>query len=273
VTPRVRPGGTAARRRTLARRLLTPARAAGLLGMLVAGLMLRLLTGTTSFGLGRVEQPALHWTPADVLVASIAVPLGANVFSIETGPIEARLRALPAVASARVSVSLPDALVVEVGERQPILAWAVGQSTFLVDRDGALFAIADAAGLAAAKVPTIVDARTASPGGLAVGARLDAVDLDVATRLGALVPSDVGSAARSLQVSVGDDFGYVVGSGRGSWVAVFGFYSPTLRSTDLIPGQVQLLRSLLAGREAKVARVILADDHTGTYVPKPTSSH
>ena len=31
------------------------------------------------------------------------------------------------------------------------------------------------------------------------------------------------------------------------WSAVFGFYTPTLRTTDLIPGQVRLLRSMLAG--------------------------
>jgi hypothetical protein len=55
-----------------------------------------------------------------------------------------------------------------------------------------------------------------------------------------------------------------------SWSAVFGFYTPTLRTTELIPGQVRLLASLLAGREDQVERVILADDHSGTYIPKPT---
>ena len=49
---------------------------------------------------------------------------------------------------------------------------------------------------------------------------------------------------------------------------MFGFYTPTLRTTDLIPGQVRLLRSMLAGREDDVLRVILADDRSGTYVPR-----
>ena len=35
-----------------------------------------------------------------------------------------------------------------------------------------------------------------------------------------------------------------------SWVAVFGFYGPSLRTPDLVPGQVQLLRELLTGRRA-----------------------
>ena len=56
----------------------------------------------------------------------------------------------------------------------------------------------------------------------------------------------------------------------GSWTAVFGFYTPTLRTTDLVPGQVRLLRSLLAGRETTVSRVVLADDESGTYVPVET---
>ncbi len=48
---------------------------------------------------------------------------------------------------------------------------------------------------------------------------------------------------------------------------MFGFYTPTLRTTDLIPGQVRLLRSMLAGREDDVLRVILADDRSGTLRP------
>jgi hypothetical protein len=38
----------------------------------------------------------------------------------------------------------------------------------------------------------------------------------------------------------------------------------------MIPGQVRLLRSLIAGREASVARVILASETDGTYIPRPS---
>ena len=51
---------------------------------------------------------------------------------------------------------------------------------------------------------------------------------------------------------------------------MFGFYTPTIRRTELIPGQVRLLASLLAGREETVATVILADDRAGTYTLKAT---
>ena len=42
------------------------------------------------------------------------------------------------------------------------------------------------------------------------------------------------------------------------------------RTPALVPGQVQLLRGLLAGREAEIATVILADERDGTYIPKAT---
>jgi hypothetical protein len=55
-----------------------------------------------------------------------------------------------------------------------------------------------------------------------------------------------------------------------SWTAVFGFYSPATRPTGIIPGQVRLLRSFLIGKEATVARVILASETAGTFVPRAT---
>jgi hypothetical protein len=61
------------------------------------------------------------------------------------------------------------------------------------------------------------------------------------------------------------------------WNAVFGFYTPTLRTTELVPGQVRLLRSMIAHYgEQDVRRVILADERSGTVVerstPKPSAS-
>ena len=46
-----------------------------------------------------------------------------------------------------------------------------------------------------------------------------------------------------------------------------------MRTTDLIPGQVRLLRSLLldpAHDESNVLRVILADERSGTWIPRVT---
>ena len=96
------------------------------------------------------------------------------------------------------------------------------------------------------------DARLASMA-LDVGSTLDPVTLDAALRLGSLRPADVGSGARDLVLRLDDQNGFTMRTQPASWTAVFGFYTPTLRTTDLIPGQVRLLRSLLAGREDAVA--------------------
>jgi hypothetical protein len=71
-------------------------------------------------------------------------------------------------------------------------------------------------------------------------------------------------------VTVSDATGFVVGTSPGSWIAIFGLYTPSARPPSIIPGQVRLLRSLLAGREGTVAQVILADAANGTFIPKPT---
>jgi hypothetical protein len=119
-------------------------------------------------------------------------------------------------------------------------------------------------------VAVVEDRRAGAAGRFAVGGRLDPVDLDVATRLGSLTPADIGSAAARLRVSVTDADGFLVSVDRG-WVAVFGFYSPATRPAAMIPGQVRLLRSLLAGQETKVQRVILASETDGTFIPKATT--
>ena len=274
-------GGRGARSRLKASRLrpagvrgirgiVTPARAAALLGMLGSGFLFSLATGPTAFGLTRTDLPDLTWTDEAAITGALALTPGANVFQLDTAPLERSLEQLPAVADAQVSVELPDAaVVVTIEERVPVLAWQAGTQRYLADREGTLFAEVGSDAALPAGVAVIDDRRTGAADRAAVGARLDAIDLDVATRLGSLAPADVGSAAPRLRVTATDADGFVLIT-DGGWVAVFGFYSPATRPTDMIPGQVRLLRSLLAGREPTVSRIVLASETDGTYVPKRT---
>lgn len=264
-------GGKGRSRWARGRWWLTPSRAAAILGLLASVGSLYGLATTPAFVLARTELPELRWTAADAVVRAVATPDGTNLFRIRTGPIADRLEALPAVASARVSVSLPDTLVVEIREREAIMAWGVGESRFLVDREGVVFAQVDAGSSAMSDIPTIEDSRPGSAT-LAVGSVIDPLDLDVARRLGSLTPDDIGSSATSLVTTVNETTGFVLGTVPRSWVAIFGLYTPTLRTPSMIPGQVRLLRSLLADREARVDKVILADQDSGTYVLKPSTA-
>jgi cell division protein FtsQ len=288
----------------------SPVRAAALLAILAAILALDGLTTTTALAIQRIEVSPLQWTSRDEVVRLLGAEPGGNAFSLATTGLAARIEALPAVAAAHVEVVLPDTLIVTVTERAPILAWRIAAVTYLVDRDGRLFAIAGSppggvapsagatspsaaaalpsAGVASASagvaspsgaaaspsqeaLPMVLDQRAGSPAILGLGATLDATDLDAATRLASLTPEDIGSRAPGLLVRITDGDGFVLTTNPGSWSAIFGPYSPILRTPDLIPGQVRLLRSLLAGREDQVQRVVLADAGNGTYVPLPTN--
>ena len=119
-----------------------------------------------------------------------------------------------------------------------------------------------------AAAPLLFDDRT--PSQLLTDKQLTPTELDVATRLASLSAEDLGTSARSLTLRLLSDFGFVVEATGPSieWSAVFGIYSATIRPTSMIPGQVRLLRSLLAGLETAIGWVILADYQAGTYTAK-----
>jgi cell division septal protein FtsQ len=264
--------GAQARRMRPARRsaaAMTRLRVAALAWLVIDAGATYVVSTASAFGFRTLEVGPVSYTDASAIRGLLDVAPGSNLFALRTDPLAGRLRSLPPVADAGISASLPGTLVVRIAERRPVLVWAVGATSFLVDREGVVFAATTSAGSGdTAKVPLVTDNRADSASALRIGSRVDRIDLDAAARLASLTPADVGSAATSLTLALGDDSGFVLSSSGPTWTAVFGFYTPTLRTTDLIPGQVRLLRSLLGGREATVDRVILADATNGTYIPK-----
>ena len=270
----IRRAGGHPRRRSRVRRAsagLSRVRAGAALGMLLAAGGIYGVAASPAFGLGPVTVRGVQLTDVAQVTARLGLVPGTNLFALSTEPLAARLRELPTVAAADVTIRLPDTLDVDVHEREPILVWGVGERRFLVDRDGVLFAELGPDSQEGATLPAMTDARAASAA-LGVGGRLDPLDLDAATRLGSVKPADVGSTASRLAVSVTDANGFVVTAMPSGWSAVFGFYTPSLRRPDLIAGQVRLLRSLLTGREPAVDRVILASDTSGTFIPRPSAT-
>ena len=251
---------------------LSPLRAGAALAMLLAAAAIYGVGSSRAFDYVNVRIDGVRFTDRATVEAALADARGQNLFQLSTEPLEVAIEQLPTVKAAHVAVRLPGTLAVTIEERRPVLIWQVGATRYLADAAGSLFAtLADATPPEAAGLP-VVDDRRGSSSGLAVGKRLGAVDLDAATRLASLRPADVGSSSVSLAVVVTDENGFVVSTRPGGWSAVFGFYTPSLRTTELIPGQVRLLRSLLIGREPLVERVVLASETDGTYVPRPTPS-
>lgn len=273
--PRARAVGHARRRTAPVRRRsagLTPARAGALLVMIAAAAAIYGMTSSPVFGLERLQVSGGTLTSEDAVRSALgpAAEPRVNLVTLDTAALGARLEQVPTVASADVSVGLPGTLAVRVTDLTPILVWQVADHRLLVDVDGRVIDVLGAGDpLPDAALPVVVDKR-ASAAALGLGSILDPIDLDAARRLASLRPADVGSAAGSLAVTVDDTDGFTVVPTPSGWVAVFGFYTPSQRTTDMIPGQVRLLRSLLAGREAGVARVVLASAADGTYVPRAT---
>ncbi len=250
----------------------SPRRALAALAMLAAAGLTWGAVASPVFGVKAVEVEGAVLTGDDAVRAALGLPTPApNAFTVATDVLRARLLALPAVADAEVTVGLPGTLRVRITERAPVLAWRQGGALLLADRDGRVIAdaAADAPAAAAAEgLPFVADRRAsgALPG---VGGQLDALDLDVATRLLSLVPADLGSTAPALLVAVDERDGWTVApTVEDPWTAVFGFYGPEVRGPAMIPEQVRLLRSLVAGREAQLLRVVLAGTSEGTFTLK-----
>ena len=89
---------------------------------------------------------------------------------------------------------------------------------------------------------------------LGVGSTLDPVDARcrAPARLARRRPTSAARPERSRHGST-TRTASSLRAGPAGWNAIFGFYTPTLRTTELIPGQVRLLRSLLAGARGDVA--------------------
>lgn len=210
----------------------------------------------------------------DAVVAAANIPVGSSLLAVNLRAAEEAVAALPLVASVRVSAGLPDGIQIRVREKSLLLRWQIGDLVYAITESGELLGdttrlnLAPTAAAALAAAPLLYDDREGSPL-LAVG-QLTATELDVATRLASLTSEDLGTGATALTLRLLSDFGFVVQATGPSieWNAVFGIYSATIRPTSMIPGQVRLLRSLLAGRETRLGWVILADDQAGTYTAK-----
>lgn len=232
------------------------------------------MTRSDDFALGSVELSAdVRYADVDGILTAVGLEPGnhPNVVSLRTERMRERMLEFAEISEASVRVLLPNRVLVTLAERTPVLALRHGVDTYVVDRDGVILAAVDPAEAAALALPTVDDRRGDWAIDVEVGGSLEPIDLAAMLQLAALTPAAIGSAAGVLELSIDDEDGYVMSTDRYGWQAVFGHYTPTLRPPDLIPRQVQCLRSLLAQDEAALARVYLApvDERCGTFLPTP----
>ena len=86
----------------------------------------------------------LHRLDADQVERVARVPRGGSLALLDTGPIEARIRALAPVADVDVSRKFPNTVRIEVTERIPVAVLDSPEGRRLVDAEGVAYASAGA---------------------------------------------------------------------------------------------------------------------------------
>ena len=127
-------------------------------------------------------------------IETAAAVSGANIFWVRQEEVKRRLQALPAVQTARVSMSLPNRLEIRIGERTPVAIWQVGSTSFLVDQEGRVLGA----------VPTarpLLTIRDVGRTELEPGTRVDADALQTSFRLRQELPRLAGTAPREFEYS------------------------------------------------------------------------
>jgi hypothetical protein len=98
------------------------------------------------FEVARVEISGAKFTGPEVIETILGLDTTPNVFRIQTDRAAQQLARLPAVESASVEIELPDRVLVKIQERTPRMIWVLGTARYVVDQDGVLFGLVDAAG-------------------------------------------------------------------------------------------------------------------------------
>src|SRR5262249_49412064 len=110
-TRRYRAAAGTPRRRPRVRRAsarLSPIRAGAILAMLLSAGAIYGLGAPPVFGSGRLDISGASLTAESAIRDRVALTDGTNLIGLSTGPIVDRLRELPTVGDASVSVGLPD---------------------------------------------------------------------------------------------------------------------------------------------------------------------
>jgi hypothetical protein len=111
----------------------------GLAVFVACGWLLSWAVSSPEFGASHVSVAGNRLMSAAELEAVASVE-GVNLFWLQPSELSQRLRLLPPVESADVSLELPDHVLIEVKERDPAAIWLTGETPFLVDRQGLVLA-------------------------------------------------------------------------------------------------------------------------------------
>jgi cell division protein FtsQ len=178
----------------------------------LAGGLAWVLLASSLFEARSVQVLGVQELPAEVVRTVAAVPLGTPMLRLDTAAIEARVAALPRVASVQVHCSVEGTVQIEVTERTPVAVVRRDSGIHLIDATGIDYATVPTAppGLPELQVPKVGsrDARTAAalrvltalPGWLRVQVR----SITAPSPTDVVLQLDNGRAGTSREVRWGD---------------------------------------------------------------------
>lgn len=92
------------------------------------------------FRVSQVTVVGNKYTPTEEVINVAAVPVGVNIFRINTGEVEKRLQHDLRFAQATVSRRLPNGILITITERQPLAYIAAGYGFVEIDQHGVVLA-------------------------------------------------------------------------------------------------------------------------------------
>lgn len=215
-------------------------RLVGLAVLLASSGLLYDLASSPTFGVARLTVVGNRLV-APGEVEALAALNGQNLFWLERSKIAQIVRQLPPVGQAEVVLELPDRVLIQLGEREPVAIWVTGDVPYLIDREGIVLAARPAPG----PLPIVRDALNQP---VAPGQRVPADPVRTATRLDGLLATEFGPRERQfvfapdtgLQVIQAVGPRLIIGDGQQlEWKistirAVAGYLASTRTSAELI---------------------------------------
>ena len=245
--------------------------------------VLAIVGGGISFALVsptfHVQQITIEGTQNQRLIEAIRRMgiQGQDIFLLSRSALVARLEALPLVASASVSIQLPDSVTVTVQERVPVLLWQSGKTIFGIGQDGVVIApLSELSGTD--RLALVVDKRQAA--GMHPGTRLPAADIAFVEQVFAQLPEIEGVApftleyvdrvkegTQSVPANQAGSGSYVIVSENG-WLAYLGDAQNSNSLTNRLQ-ELQQILSMTRQQHMQLATIDLRFGSRPVYTLKP----
>lgn len=149
---------------------------------------------------------------------------GQNIFLLDVGDLTTRIEAFPRVDSVNFSKQLPDAVIINVVERTPVLLWQTQQGTFSVDSKGVVIAPASETA-SIDQLMTVVDVSKNASQQIHPGLLLNAADIAFALQANSRLEHMPGVSSFTLRYDVvpgqGGQGSFIIVSSNG-WLAYLG---------------------------------------------------